>query len=169
MSHSQNVCLILVGMMGSGKTTIGNALSIKLECNFIDTDQVIEEEENKTIKEIFDDYGEGYFRKLEAQLISFLPKENTIIATGGGMPIQGDNMKRLNLLGTTIFLDASTDDILQRINIDDTSRPLFHLNREGLDKLIEQRKNVYQKAQLIIETSKKNEEKIINEIIDQIN
>ena len=99
--------IILIGMMGSGKTSVGKILANHLKFSFIDTDLEIENQENKTINQIFKVYGEPYFRMLEKNLLKNLNKYNFVISTGGGFPIFNDNMSQLLNLGTTIFLETS--------------------------------------------------------------
>ena len=93
-------------MMGSGKTTIGKLLSKVLNFDFLDTDKIIELKEQMSCKEIFKKNGENYFRTMEMQLLPSLKNTNTVIATGGGLPIYNDNFKKLNSIGTTIYLKS---------------------------------------------------------------
>ena len=92
-------------MMGSGKTSVGKILAKHLKFSFIDTDLEIENQENKTISQIFKFSGESYFRMLEKKILKTLDKNNFVISTGGGFP--HDNMSQLLNLGTTIFLNFS--------------------------------------------------------------
>ena len=98
-------------MMGSGKTSVGKILAKHLKFSFIDTDLEIENQENKTINQIFKFSGESYFRMLEKNFLKNLNKNNFVISTGGGFPIFNDNMSQLLNLGTTIFLETSLQEI----------------------------------------------------------
>ncbi len=118
--------IILIGFMGSGKTSVGRALAKGMEYHFLDTDVLIEQEEQQTIPTIFENKGEAYFRNRETQLLYdlLMSLEATVVSTGGGIPLREQNRDLLRKLGFVVFLKASDDTIIRRLR-DDTSRPLL--------------------------------------------
>jgi len=144
--------IIIVGMPCSGKSTLGKILSKKIGYRLIDTDSVIENNENMIIEEIFKKKGEEYFRFKEKELVDeFINFNNTIIVCGGGLPIYNNNMKKLNEIGITVFLDVKLNEIYRRaILLDD--RPLLNNNlKETLENMYKRRIEIYRKAHIIIE------------------
>ena len=132
--------IILVGFMGVGKTTLGKKMAHKLNYQFVDTDHIIESKENLSVNEIFQSRGEDYFRQLEDELISHLPKENTVIATGGGLPCRDNNLQRLNGLGITIYLKRPSKELFARLKQNKDKRPLIaNLTDDQLERFIEEK------------------------------
>ncbi|MEA3423889.1 MAG: shikimate kinase [Bacillota bacterium] len=144
--------------MGSGKSTIAKEISKKLNVDYYDTDQMIENREGKTITEIFELYGENYFRKLEDDLVKEVSKcNNSIISTGGGIVLNPENIALLKENGLVIYLENSVDDIVSRLKEEFDNRPLIVKNdlHTKIDKLLKQRENLYKKnADFIIENKK---------------
>lgn len=117
--------IVLTGFMASGKTVVGKALSEKLGRKFIDSDAVIEEKCEMTIPEIFEKYGEEYFRKVEAQVIEEISlKSSAVIATGGGVVLNENNIAALRKNATIVNLEPENDVIVSRLLVDDGTRPL---------------------------------------------
>lgn len=130
--------IVLIGMSGAGKTTIGMAMSYKLKMAFVDMDAYIEKKYNMSISEIFDKYGEEYFRNLETETAKYLSEnyKNTIISTGGGVVQREENMSYLKSTGTVVYINRTVENILSTLNAE--KRPLLKSNPE---KLYEMRKN----------------------------
>ena len=123
-SLPQSLNLYLIGLMGSGKTTIGKALSEKLSYRFFDTDAVIEQAAQQSIAQIFATSGEATFRQLETQVLAELSAYRRLaIATGGGIILDRQNWSYLKH-GLIVWLDAPVEDICDRLQ-GDTSRPLL--------------------------------------------
>ena len=141
--------IILIGFMGSGKTTVGRMVAEKLCMDFIDTDQLIEKKCNKTIFDIFEEKGENFFREKERYLIkkTLKKKINCVISTGGGMPCYKDNMKQLKSIGKTIYLKIDFDILKKRISA--RNRPLFQ-DIEKAEQLFNKRKTCYENADEVI-------------------
>lgn len=118
--------LVLIGFMGSGKSTVGRALAHRLEYEFLDTDAYIENREGMSVSDIFASKGEDYFRQLETETIQELMerRSHTVFATGGGMPLREENARLLRLLGRTIYLQASAKETYERLR-GDLTRPLL--------------------------------------------
>lgn len=134
--------IVLVGMPGSGKTTIGKLLSEKLSMEYIDTDDLIEKNESMTISNIFKTYGEPHFRMLETKVAETVGScENKVIATGGGMILKKENMTFLKGNGVIFFLDRPMDHIFD--DIDENIRPLLKDNRQHLYNLYKERYPLY--------------------------
>ena len=152
----ENKNIILIGYMGSGKSTIGEKTARSLQVEFLDTDVLIEQQEGITISELFAQKGEDSFRQRETEVLHYLKneKKNMVLATGGGLPMREENAKLLKELGVVVYLKASTNTLTERLQ-GDTTRPLL---REGeLHKKIETmlaiRNPVYEKvADIIVET-----------------
>jgi shikimate kinase len=145
--------IFLIGLPGSGKTTLGKQLAERLNINFIDLDTEIEKSEGESIALIFKKFGEDHFRKAESnQLQNWAnSNENFVMATGGGAPCFFDNMEVMNQAGTTIFLDVPAKEIAKRISGQSVNRPLLlNLSFEELKDKIEflrsQRKPFYRIA-----------------------
>ncbi|MEA5462416.1 shikimate kinase [Leptothoe sp. PORK10 BA2] len=139
--------LYLVGMMGSGKTTIGKHLAHLLNYRFIDTDDVIVQATGQSINQVFTEQGEAAFRDLETQVLARVaPYTRTVIATGGGMVIKQENWGYLHL-GLVVWINVSIDELMLRLSRD-TSRPLLKDGnlRDKLTTLLEQRQNRYAQA-----------------------
>jgi shikimate kinase len=149
--------IFLIGLPGSGKTTIAKQLAKQLPLPYMDLDQEIEKAEMKPISQIFKEKKEDYFRKIESQLLKdwCASDFDFVMATGGGAPCFFDNMKHMNEAGVTIFLDVPTMEIARRVaNSKGEERPLLKSN--GIDGLKDQieflrsnRINVYKQAQKI--------------------
>lgn len=161
--------IVLTGLMGAGKSTVGKALAKVLkDYTFIDSDDVIVDIEGMTIPEIFEKKGEPYFREVEKSIISELSEEeDLIIALGGGAFESEDTRKNLENNCITIYLKSSVDRLLNRIK-DDKNRPLLQCeNPKGkLEELLEKREPNYLKADYIIETGNKNIDEIVEEILE---
>jgi shikimate kinase len=160
----------LIGMMGSGKSTIGKLLAEKLNYRFLDTDILIETIAGKTINEIFAQDGEVVFRELETQILGELsPYTRSLISTGGGIVLKPKNWSYLHY-GLIVWLDAPVELLVQRLGGDRT-RPLLKQADLflKLTSLLEQRKTLYEGADLhiLIEESQSPAE-IVAEIIAQI-
>ena len=117
--------IVLTGFMASGKSVCGKALAEKLGREFVDSDSAIEEKCGMTISEIFEKYGEEYFRKVEKEVIAELSlKSHAVIATGGGVVLNSDNIAVLRKNATIVNLEPSEDVIKERLSKDDGTRPL---------------------------------------------
>ena len=159
--------IVLVGMMGAGKTTVGEFLSAKLNRELKDIDRVIEQEQKKSIIEIFTDDGEEAFRKLESETIEkFSNMSDLIISTGGGALEKANNLSNLQKNGIIIYLKADIEELFKRVK-NETQRPLLKEQDplEVIKKLIKKRKKFYLMADITIITDNKSPEKITEEII----
>ncbi len=150
--------IILVGFMGSGKSTIGRELGKLLSYPLIDTDSKIEELEKLSVADIFSLRGESYFRNCETQAVDQLISDGVthhIIATGGGLPMKEQNRPLLRELGYVVWLDANTDTLLERTSRN-SKRPLLQTEnpRETIEKMLNQRNAIYQEvSHLRLQTS----------------
>ncbi len=161
--------IVLVGLMGAGKTTIGKELAKQLSYKFADTDELIEQQENCKITDIFSDKGEEYFRNLENKICKKLSgKENLIISTGGGMIQNIDNFKKLQVNGFIVYLQASHTVLYDRIK-QETHRPLLktHNPLEKLSDLLKTREKNYKLANFSINTENMSIEEITTKIIKE--
>ena len=144
--------IFLIGMPGSGKSTLGKEVSEALGVQFIDLDHEIENKEGKTIPEIFSQQGEEYFRKLESATLREQSEqhENFVMATGGGAPCFHDGIKLINASGISVFLNVSLSELLSR-NEMYKHRPLLQGDaKERLKNLYHKRLSIYNQARQII-------------------
>ncbi len=154
LSLNKSSTIILVGFMGSGKTTFGKELAKKLNYQFLDTDKEIEQLMGISIADLFETKGEAYFRTLERQLIENMSVKKMVIATGGGLPCFLGNMDLLNQKGVTVYLKYSSQELFERLKNDKLSRPLLSNKSdtsllEYIQKLLIEREGYYLKAQTI--------------------
>ena len=161
----------LCGMMGSGKSAIGKILANKLDYNFIDADKMIEIDAGKTIKKIFEEEGEDYFRNLEEKItIDILEYKKTIISLGGGAIINKKIRNTIKKNSYNIYLNVDVDILTKRLQNSKT-RPLIYKKnlKKELIKLISTREKFYQQADLIVKNEKniiETTESIIKKIIN---
>lgn len=165
--------VILIGFMGSGKTTVGLRLSYRLRRTVIDTDKEIEKEEKRTISDIFAVEGEGYFRDKETACLRKLLKctGSQIISVGGGLPLREENRKLLHELGQVFYLKASAETIYDRVKYD-TARPLLQGEdpQEKIRRMLAERDSCYMAAaDVTIDVNDKEFEQILDEIEAQVN
>ena len=148
--------VILTGFMGSGKSSIGRVLAKELNTYFIDTDNLIENFENKTIKEIFETEGEEAFREKERYCFNWIKKnvQNTVISVGGGFPVFVPEIKQA---GVVIYLKVPFEEILKRMdNKEIEKRPLFK-DKQKAKELYLKRDKIYENlADFIIENKSLN-------------
>lgn len=156
--------LILIGMMGCGKTTCGRLLSKRLGLPLVDTDQLIQAREGMAIREIFAQKGEAYFRDLETALTRELAAgSDQIIATGGGLPLRAENREALRKTGVVFFLNRSPEEIFDRTNLAD--RPLAQQGRADFVRRFRQREPVYRAAAHYVVSNAASPERAVEQIL----
>tara|TARA_B100000401_G_C52586630_1_gene615227 strand:+ start:16 stop:528 length:513 start_codon:yes stop_codon:yes gene_type:complete len=162
-----NKNLVLVGMMGSGKSLIGKILSKKLNFDFIDTDKKIEEIEHKTISEIFKENGEKYFRELEEiESIKSLKLNKKVIALGGGGYINSTIRKCVLQRCVSFWLNWKNETLINRIQ-HSKKRPLaMKMSNLELEKLINSRSTMYNLSNYKINCDKLDKKQIVKKIIN---
>lgn len=154
--------IFLVGMPGSGKTTVGKLLAEALIMPFFDTDSIIASIHGMTISEIINTWGETRFRDMEAELIRSWKMEHAVVATGGGLPCFNNLMSDLNTKGKTVYLDLPVPELEKRLE-NDHERPLIKENNkvsifEYLEKALDLRKGIYEEAGFVINAARNPEE-----------
>ena len=165
--------LILCGMMGAGKTTIGIKLAARTGRRWYDTDELIIDKHGK-ISDIFEYYGEAHFRKIETAIVKDLAKmDNLVISTGGGLVLKKENNELLQENGKIVFLRASLSTLAKRLKVDG-ERPLLQTSteniRDRLARLLSERTPVYEHvADYIVDVDDKKPEEVAEEIIALIN
>jgi len=159
--------LVLLGMMGSGKSTVGNLLSKRIKLDFIDIDNVIEYEASMSIFKIFEVKGEDYFRDLEEKTTNkILKTKNRVISLGGGAFINKNIRKEILSNHFSFWLNCDEKVLLERIRIN-KKRPLAHKSTdEEIKKLIKERNRIYAKAQFKINCDKQTKSEIVDKIIN---
>lgn len=149
--------IFLVGLVGSGKTTLGRQLAEVLQVPFVDMDWEIEGREGRSISEIFAQHGEDYFRRIEAETLRDWAGSNKdfVMGTGGGAPCFYNGMDIINESGLSIFLDVPVDELNLRLAAT-TDRPLLHTTddierKKRLQIMHDARRPIYRKAHIILE------------------
>lgn len=155
--------IFLIGMPGSGKSTVGKSLAASLNMPFFDLDEVIEQEEGTTIREIFNTKGEAYFRGQEKYFLQHLTQHEPsfVLATGGGVPCFFDNMEFMKQRGKVVFLDISIASLAGRLQKEGLAvRPLLkdfstpQLLEGHLKDIFDKRKAFYEQANIHINANK---------------
>lgn len=165
--------IILIGYMGCGKTTMGKCLAKLLGYTFTDTDELIEQQQNRTISGIFATDGEQGFRDMETELLKQLldkKSDRLVISTGGGMPMRGENRALLKKLGTVVYLKAAPETIYERVKYD-TSRPLLQCENplERIKEMLTQRADAYEAAaELSFDTDEMSQTELADTIAESI-
>ena len=169
--------IVLIGYMGSGKSSVAKALSSKLKTNHIDLDQFIQSSEGISISNIFKKKGEINFRKTEREYLENIlkSKKYSIISLGGGTPCYFDNIEFINKFSNnTIFLKTSIYELTERLFIEKDDRPIIsHLkSKKNLNDFIAkhlfERSKFYNKSKIVIDTDKKGIEEIVGELLDKL-
>ena len=161
--------LVLCGMMGAGKSTIGIKIAELTGRRWYDTDGVISDRHGK-ISDIFEYYGEAHFRKLETEVVKELSaQDHLVISTGGGLVLKTENNAVLKTNGKIVFLRASLETLNKRLIVDGT-RPLLQASTESisdrLKRLLDERTPVYEHvADYIVDVDEKSPEQIAKEIV----
>lgn len=162
--------IVLTGLMGAGKTTIGKALAEKTGFTFVDIDEEIVVKEQMSINDIFATKSEEYFRQIETEIIEKITqKNNQVISIGGGAFEKDANRELLLTSCKVVYLQADVDTLFERVKTD-TSRPLLQCDnpRGKLEELLLKREENYLKAHYIIDTKNKTKQDITKEILEKI-
>lgn len=163
--------IMLIGFMGAGKTTVSRELSKMTGRSEIDMDAYIVDREGMAIKDIFDKYGEEYFRKKETEsLLEIMEKDELIVSCGGGVVVKDENVKHMKNGGVIVLLTATPQTILERVK-NSTDRPILNgnMNIEFITELMNKRKDRYfSVADVVVETDDKSVFDICTEIMDKI-
>ena len=163
--------ILLIGFMGAGKSTVADYMKKAYSMDVVEMDQIIAERQGMSISEIFEKYGEEFFRDLEtALLVEMQSRKNVVISCGGGVPMRERNIKEMKKNGRVVLLTAKPETILERVK-DDHNRPLLEgkKNVEYIAELMEKRRDKYQAAaDLIVETDGRTAEEICGEIIRKL-
>lgn len=159
--------IVIIGFMGSGKTRVGKRLSKDLGLEFVDVDKVITKRMNLTVKDIFRRFGEPFYRALETTTIKALiqDEERKVISLGAGLPMQEQNKKYINQLGTVVYIKGSADTLKKRL--EGNSNPLLEGDNsdEKIKKLLKQRDPIYAGfADIQVVTGVKTFDELIEEI-----
>ena len=158
--------LVLTGMMGSGKTTIGKSLSQRLNMQFADIDDIIEKKNGLSISMIFEQRGEKTFRQEEeVESKNALKRSNIIIALGGGAFINKNIRDEIKKNSVSIWLDLDVEMLYKRVNLNQKRPLLKNSSKEDLKKIYNDRKKIYSLADFKIQCTLKNKDQIINEIV----
>ncbi len=161
--------LILIGFMGAGKTSVGQAIAEKLGWPLLDTDQMIEEAAGMTITRIFAEQGETAFRETETAVLKQLLQEasEAVVSVGGGLPLREENRRLLGMMGQVVFLQVKPETVLDRLK-GNTTRPLLsgdHVE-ERVQELLAYRNPIYREAaHLAVDVDGKEVSRIAEEII----
>ncbi len=165
--HIRNIALI--GFMGAGKSSVGRLVAAQLGFEFVDTDELIEARAGRRISEIFREEGETVFRGLEREAVAELAaRQNTVIATGGGLAARPDNLASLKSHAFVVCLWASPDIIWERVQ-HQTHRPLL----QGADslgrirQLLAEREPFYRQADLLLNTGQRSIRQVVQHLIRQ--
>ncbi len=159
--------VVLIGLMGAGKTSVGRRLAARLDLPFADADGEIEEAAGKTISDIFEEHGEAYFRDGERRVIARLLRSGPqVLATGGGAYMTSETRSNISKGGLSVWLKADVDLLTKRVRKRNT-RPLLRGRnpRTVLTKLMKERYPVYAGADITVETKDVPHEVIVSEII----
>lgn len=166
--------IILIGYMCVGKTTVGRSLAKELGCQFYDLDWYIEERFRKKVPQIFAEQGEEKFRDLERRMLHEVAEfENVVVSCGGGTPCFFDNMEYMNQTGTTVYMKASVDTVLEHLRLSKGERPL--LTGKSVEELrtyvteqLAARSPFYEQAQHIVNVDVLNDFKRVNDVASTI-
>ncbi len=163
--------IVLIGFMGSGKTTVGISLSWKLKMAVEDTDKLIERRAGKSIRDIFATEGEGAFRRMETDLLKELSekKYSRILSVGGGTPVNPVNRALLKKCGTVVYLRLKAETVYARLR-EDTTRPLLQCENplEQIRTLLTARESAYAEcADVIIDVDEITIEEVVHKIINE--
>ncbi len=163
--------ILLIGFMGTGKSTVSDYLSTLFSMEVVEMDQIISEREGMSISDIFELHGEEYFRDAETNLlIELQDKKNVVVSCGGGVPMRDRNVVEMKKNGKVVLLTASPETILERLK-DDHSRPLLENNKniEFISQLMEKRRSRYESvADIVINTDGKSKLDICEELIQSL-
>ena len=160
--------LVLTGMMSVGKSTIGKKLAMKLKYEFVDTDKIIEIKEKSTIREIFKNKGESYFRKIEKKItLEKLKKRYLVVALGGGAFIDEFIRKEIKSTCVSFWLDLKVESLLIRLK-NDRKRPLLNKDKleESINKIYSERKNIYNESNFKINCNSIDKDEVVNKIME---
>ncbi len=161
--------VVLIGFMGTGKSSCGRMLASRLGCAFIDLDKYIESKENMSVSEIFAEKGESYFREREREAVrEVVQRKGAVLATGGGTVKDKENLRLLKERGVLVCLTADIESILRRTERRG-ERPM--LDRQGdrkkaVEELLESRREVYACADYTVDTSQLSPMQVTEEIVD---
>lgn len=166
-----NFNIVLIGFMGTGKSTISSFLHNIFSMEVVEMDEIIANREGMSISDIFEVHGEEYFRNKETELlIEMQNKKNVVVSCGGGVPMRERNHIEMKKNGKVVLLTADPETILERLK-DDHSRPLLENNKsvEFVSQLMEKRRSRYESvADIIINTDGKSKVEICEELIQQL-
>lgn len=160
--------IVLIGFMGTGKSTVAEYLRTRFSMNIVEMDQEIEKQQGMSISDIFSIYGEEYFRRLETELLIKMQSVcNAVISCGGGVPMREENVAEMKKNGRVVLLTAEPQTVFARVK-DNTDRPLLkgHNNVEYIQELMEKRREKYEAAaDIVIPTDHRTTAQICEEMM----
>ena len=162
--------IVLIGLMGAGKTTIGRKLAEKLELSFVDSDDEVVKAAGRSIEDIFESYGEAAFRDVEARVIARLLREQPrVIATGGGAFMATETRQHIKDNGVSVWLKASLDVLVARTS-GRNDRPLLKDTdpTQKLRELMDLRYPIYGEADIIVETGNETAASTVDAVCDEL-
>lgn len=161
--------IFLIGFMGVGKSTMARKLAQHLQMELVEMDETIEAEQGMKINEIFAKKGEERFRDMESALVERISeKQNVVVSCGGGAVLRADNVQNMKKSGKIVFLTATPQTIFERVRYSN-NRPLLNgnMNVEYIEKLMEKRRCVYEKAaDIVVVTDGKSEQVLLKELLE---
>jgi shikimate kinase len=170
--YSKGPHLILIGFMGSGKTSIGRGLSYKLRRAFHDTDRMIEEREGMSISEIFAAKGESAFRQMETEVLREIRDDRIgrIYSLGGGTPVRMENQPLIKKCGTVCYLRITAEEVYERLK-GDTTRPLLQCEDplSRIRELIAKRGPAYERcADIVVDTGSISRDQVMEAVLEEL-
>jgi shikimate kinase len=160
--------IVLVGMMGAGKTTVGSRLARALDRPFVDSDVQVEQRTARSVREIFESDGEAAYRALESEVLAdaLASEEPAVIAAAGGTVLDASNRRRMRDFGTVVFLEAKPADLVDRVGGQD-HRPLLRDDPAGvLEEMDRVRRHLYEEvADVVVDVSTLGPDEVVAEIV----